>query len=86
MYIINGIRLYSHRRHTYIGWQPIYVCCLHDIVKTVFRQHENNKFYILKHIHVLNNTTQRQMCTWNQIAMIIVKSEWLNLRLLVTEG
>ena len=56
MYIINGIRLYSHRRHTYIGWQPIYVRCLH--VKTVFRQHENNKFYLLKHIHVLNNTTK----------------------------
>ena len=55
-------------------------------IKTAFRQYESMKFYPLKHIQVLNNTTQRQMCTWNQIAMVIIKSEWLNLTLLETEG
>ena len=32
-------------------------------ISRLFRQHENNKFYPLKHIYILNNTIQRQMCT-----------------------
>ena len=73
MKIINDIRLYSHRPHTYIAYIRM------SSVKTVFIQHENNKCYPLKHIYTKTNV-------YMEIKLIIVKSEWFNLRLLVTEG
>ena len=80
MYIINHIRLYSHRRHTYRGWRPIYVCCLR-------RLYLANMKIINLSSETHSRTKYKDKCVHgNQIAMVIVKSKWLNLRLLVSEG
>ena len=55
MYIINDLRLNSHRRHTYIYRLAAYICMLS--VKTVFRLHKNNIIYI----YVLNTKTNVYM-------------------------